>query len=107
MMLTVLPGPEIIFRPVHEKSSANSGKKGPKKKLLQPLFCNIWPKFSHKFFRPTFFSPASNELFGRNFGHLAKLAAAQPPSPHFPSLPSLSPLPSLAALQLTAQLAKY
>jgi hypothetical protein len=92
MLLPVLPGPEIIFRPVHEKSSANSGK----------FLANFRPQI----LPANFFSPAPLELFGRNFGHLATLATAQPPthptSP-FPSLPFLSSLPSLAALQLTVQ----
>jgi hypothetical protein len=95
MLLPVLPGPEIIFRPVHEKSSANSGK------------CLV--NFQPQILPASFFSPAHLELFGRYFGHLATLAATHPPTPTspFPSLPFLSPLPSQAALQLTVQLAKY
>ncbi len=98
MLLPVLPGPEIIFWPVHEK--------------VQQILEKVGPIFGNKFFQPTFFSPAPFELFSRNFGHLATPTAAQPPTPTspFPSLPSilsLSPLTSLAALQLTAQLVKY
>jgi hypothetical protein len=80
MLLPVLPGPEIIFQPVHEKSLANFRP--------QILLANL-------------FSPAPFELFGRNFGHLATLAAAQPPTPPLPPspiLPFLSPLAALAAL---------
>jgi hypothetical protein len=89
MLLPVLPGPKIIFRPVHEKSSANSGK----------CLANFQPQI----LPANFFSPAPLELFDRNFGHLATLAATHPPTPHFPlPLP-----PSLAAVQLTVQLAKY
>jgi hypothetical protein len=36
-------------------------------------FSNIQSNFGHKFFQPTVISPASFELFGRNFGHLATL----------------------------------
>jgi hypothetical protein len=93
MLLPVLPGPKIIFQPVHEKSSANSG--------------NSSANFQPQILPAKFFSPTPFELFGQNFGHLATLAAAQPTNSPFHSLPFLSPLPSLAALQLTAQLAKY
>jgi hypothetical protein len=106
-LLPVLPGPEIIFWPVHEKSSA-------KKEILSK---NFFSPFSAKFGQYSdtnsssqlFISPALFELFGRNFGHLATSAPAQPPSPHFPSSPpSPASYPSpLPALQLTAQLAKY
>jgi hypothetical protein len=100
MLLPMLPGPETIFRPVHEKSSSNSGK----------ISANFQPQILEANFSNFFFSQAPLKLYGRNFGHLETLAAVQPPIPPtspFPSLPSLSPLPSLAALQLTAQLAKY
>jgi hypothetical protein len=81
MLLPVLPGPEIIFRPVHEKSSANSGK----------CLANFRPQI----LPASFFSPAPLELFGRNFGHVATLAATHPPTPPLPpSLPSLSSHPS-------------
>jgi hypothetical protein len=84
MLLPVLPGPEIIFRPVHEKSSANSGK----------CLANFRPQI----LLANFFSPAPLELFGRNFSHLATLATAQPPTPHFPlplpPLPLTPPIPS-------------
>jgi hypothetical protein len=96
MLLPVLPGLKIIFRPVHEKSLANSRKSS----------ANFRPQILPANF---FFTPAPFELFGRNFGHLATLAAAQPPPPHFrlplPPLPLTPPIPR--ALQLTAQLAKY
>jgi hypothetical protein len=83
MLLPVLPGPEIIFWPVHEKSSAK----------MEILSKNFFSPFSAKFGQNSatnsssqlFFSPAPFELSGRNFGHLATLAAAQPPTPHFPS----------------------
>jgi hypothetical protein len=100
MLLPVLPGPEIIFWPVHEKSSANSGKRS----------ANFQPQIFKANFSNFFFSPAPFELYGQNFGYLATLAAAQPlipPTSPNPLPPSISPLPSLAALQLTAQLAKY
>jgi hypothetical protein len=89
MLLPVLPGPEIIFWSVHEKSSASSGK-------VQPILEKVRPIFGHKFSRPTFFSPAPFELFGRNFSHLATLAAAQPPTPPLPlpPLPLTPPIPS-------------
>jgi hypothetical protein len=83
-------------------------------KKVSPILEKFRLIFSHKFFKPTFpsfFSQAPLKLYDRNFGHLATLAAVPPPihPPLLPSLslPSLSPLPSLAALQLTAQLAKY
>jgi hypothetical protein len=53
MLLQVLPGPEIIFWPVHEKSSAK--KEIFFEKFFQPLFCKIRPKFGYKFFQPTFY----------------------------------------------------
>jgi hypothetical protein len=68
LLLPVLPGPEIIFQPVHEKSLANPGKS----------LANFRPQILQaKFF---FFSD-------RNFSHLATLAANQPPTPTSPSLP--------------------
>jgi hypothetical protein len=97
----VLPGLQTIFWPVHEKSAA-------KKEIFSKNFFGPFSaKYGHKFFQLTFFSPAPFELFGWNFGHLATLAAAQPPTPPLPLLPSFSPLPSLRALQLTAEVAKY
>ncbi len=96
MLLQVLPGPEII-------SDQYMKKVQPRRKLFQkissaPFLQNSDTNSSSQLF----ISPALFELFGRNFSHLATLAPAQPPTPHFPSSP-----PSLAALQLTAQLAKY
>ncbi len=94
MLLPVLPSPKIIFWPVHEKSSA-------KKEILSK---NFFSPFSAKFGQNSdtnsssqlFISPALFELFGRNFGHLATLTPAQPPSPPLPlltSLPCFLPLP--------------
>jgi hypothetical protein len=100
MLLPVLPGPEIIFRPIHVKSLANSGKS----------LANFRPQILPANFSNFFFSPTPFELYGWNIRHLATLAAAQPPIPPtspFPSLPSLPSLSPLPALQLTAQVAKY
>jgi hypothetical protein len=48
MLLPVLPGSEIIFWPVHEKSST-------KKEILSKNFFGPFSaKFGHKFFQPTF-----------------------------------------------------
>jgi hypothetical protein len=78
MLLPELPGPEIILWPVHEKSSADSGKKFNQFSAINSS-------------GQLFFSPAPFELFGWNFGHLATLASAQPPThPHFP-FPSSPP----------------
>ena len=75
MLLPVLPGPENIFWPVLEKSSA-------KKEILSK---NFFSPFSAKFGQNSdtnsssqlFISRALFELFGRNFGHLATLASEQ------------------------------
>jgi hypothetical protein len=55
MLLSVLPGPEIIFRPVHEKSSANSGKKGAEEKISSAPFLQNSAKIRPQILPTNFF----------------------------------------------------
>jgi hypothetical protein len=91
MLLPVLPGPEIIFRSVHEKSLAISGK-------VRPILEKVRPIFGHKFFRPTFFlRPLLSFLAGISATWQHWLLPSHQ-LPHFPlplpSLPLTPPIPS-------------
>jgi hypothetical protein len=86
MLLPVLPGPKIIFRPVHEKSLANIGNSSanfqPQSLLIfffSGPFWGFWLEF-----RPP--------------GNTGCCPATHPTTSPFP-FPFLSALPSLAALQ--------
>ncbi len=84
MLLPVLPGPKIIFRPVHEKSLINSGKSSVNFRP-QILLANFF--FSGPFwaFWPEFWPP----------GNTGCCPATHSPFPHpVPPLPLTPPIPS-------------
>jgi hypothetical protein len=90
MLLQVLPGPDIIFRPVHEKSSAK------KEILSKNFFSPFSAKFGHKFFQPAFYFSGPFWAFWPEFqppGNISSCPTTHPPLPLLPSLPCFLPLP--------------
>ncbi len=78
--MPMLPGPKIIFRPIHEKSSANSGKS----------LANIRPQILPANLSNFFFLPSFRSLWPefRPPGNTGCCPTTHPPTSPFPSLPS-------------------